>query len=670
MKILIADDQYEWLEPLSEICRKAGHEVVGVRDGEDVLKMPETTLRSFHAALLDYKMPTTGLEAGKHIKKYSPDTLYMMLTAHEDTFTVEKAVEAIKEGFFDYIGKSGDYKGAMVRFLQHAEERAKINLRKQQQGKSVYTLDDIVGECQQMCGLKKLLQTVAPTDTRVLILGESGTGKELAAGALHSLSNQRNGNYVRINCAAIPETLLESELFGHEKGAFTGALRQKPGRVEDADGGTVFLDEIADMSRPLQAKLLRFLEDGTFTRVGGNQELCVKVRLISATNRNIVEAMQKDDFREDLFHRLNVVQMRLPPLRERGGDVALLAEHFLKKFAAAMGKGVEGISTAAIDKLIAHHWPGNVRELRNAIERALVLEDGKHIQPQNLPDFQSEHLPHKRAVHSSAGANKETSEAESSANPRGTTDLSCFWMGLQKNNFKLWQITDLETVRKQTITALKQSTLIEEFREPQDGAAANEEASGVDQHMAEVSDKQELQNQTDNKLGSPREQKGKAARRLEGFVPPSPFTVRYVDPVSGEIQERKIAFESNYHPEPNYVKRLYQQGAGSNIVNHIPIMVSAVCRFAKETPGIKTLRAAFQAMTETVINPGVASAVTGTATLITGEQNLWEKESKGNDGAFRDLSYKFKHDHADIHERIQKHFPDYQPSVRYMCAYK
>src|ERR1700723_1675194 len=177
-----------------------------------------------------------------------------------------------------------------------------------------------------------MINTVAPTDARVFILGESGTGKELVAGALHCLSRRRQANYIRINCAAIPETLLESELFGHERGAFTGAVKQKLGRVEEANGGTIFLDEIADMSRPLQAKLLRFLEDGSFTRVGGIQELRVNVRLLAATNRDIVKAIATDEFREDLFHRLNVVQLRMPPLRERGDDVLLLADHFLKIF--------------------------------------------------------------------------------------------------------------------------------------------------------------------------------------------------------------------------------------------------------------------------------------------------------------------------------------------------
>jgi transcriptional regulator with PAS, ATPase and Fis domain len=254
----------------------------------------------------------------------------------------------------------------------------------------VIGLDQIVGESPKMRELRQLIQTVAPTEARVLILGESGTGKELVAGAMHSLSQRRNAHYIRINCAAIPETLLESELFGHEKGAFTGAIKQKPGRVEEADGGTIFLDEIADMSKPLQAKLLRFLEDGSFTRVGGTQELRVNVRLIAATNRDIVQAIAAEQFREDLFHRLNVVQFNLPPLRERGEDIVLLAGHFLKLFRATMNKSVNGLAHATRQKLLAHRWPGNVRELRNAIERALILETTHEIQPASLPDFSIE----------------------------------------------------------------------------------------------------------------------------------------------------------------------------------------------------------------------------------------------------------------------------------------
>ena len=237
---------------------------------------------------------------------------------------------------------------------------------------------------------RNLIRTVAPTNATVLILGESGTGKELIAGALHSLSARAKQPYVRINCAAIPETLLESELFGHEKGAFTGAVKQKLGRVEEADGGTIFLDEIGDMSRSLQAKLLRFLEDGSFTRVGGNEELKVNVRLLAATNRDIIQAIRDNHFREDLYHRLNVVQFRPPPLRERGQDVCLLAEHFLKQFCAAIGKPVMTLAKPAATKLLAHHWPGNVRELRNVIERAVILAPGPQVQPLHLPDFELE----------------------------------------------------------------------------------------------------------------------------------------------------------------------------------------------------------------------------------------------------------------------------------------
>jgi Nif-specific regulatory protein len=241
-----------------------------------------------------------------------------------------------------------------------------------------------------MVELRNLIRTVAASSATVLILGESGCGKELVASAVHALSQRREASYVRINCAAIPEQLLESELFGHEKGAFTGALKLKLGRVEEADGGTIFLDEIGDMSRPLQAKLLRFLEDGSFTRVGGNDEMRVDVRLIAATNRDIIEAIRQNQFREDLFHRLNVVQLRPPPLRERGRDALLLADHFLRQFNAAMNKQVRTISVPAQQKLLSHHWPGNVRELRNVIERAVILETTLEIHPANLPEFHFE----------------------------------------------------------------------------------------------------------------------------------------------------------------------------------------------------------------------------------------------------------------------------------------
>jgi DNA-binding NtrC family response regulator len=312
-----------------------------------------------------------------------------MLTAYA---TPKLAVEAIKAGAIDYVSKPFAPE-ELLHAVTRCAERYRLlreNAALRSRANETFSLDQIVGESQKIRELRKLIQTVAPTDARVLILGESGTGKELVAGALHGLSQRHEANYIRINCAAIPDTLLESELFGHEKGAFTGALKQKPGRVEEADGGTIFLDEIADMSKPLQAKLLRFLEDGTFTRVGGTHELRVNVRLIAATNRDIVQAIAESQFREDLFHRLNVVQFRLPLLRDRGEDILLLAGHFLKMFRAAMNKNVNTITPAARQKLLSHTWPGNVRELRNVIERALILETTHEIQASSLPDFQVE----------------------------------------------------------------------------------------------------------------------------------------------------------------------------------------------------------------------------------------------------------------------------------------
>jgi DNA-binding NtrC family response regulator len=326
-----------------------------------------------------------------------------MITAYA---TPKLAVEAIKAGAIDYLAKPFAPE-ELLHAVSRCAERHRLlreNAALRAHATEVYQLEQIIGESPKMVELRSLIQSVAPTNATVLILGESGTGKELVAGALHSLSRRSQKNYIRINCAAIPENLLESELFGHEKGAFTGAIRQKLGRVEEADGGTIFLDEIGDMSRSLQAKLLRFLEDGSFTRVGGNDELKVDVRLIAATNRDIIEAIRQNNFREDLFHRLNVVQFRPPPLRERGSDIVLLAENFLRHYNGFMNKHIRSIAPASRQKLLGHHWPGNVRELRNVVERAVILESTQEIQPSSLPDFHLEGRLRKTEVSPVTGA--------------------------------------------------------------------------------------------------------------------------------------------------------------------------------------------------------------------------------------------------------------------------
>jgi DNA-binding NtrC family response regulator len=386
--VLVVDDEKNMRLSLQTMLADEGYGVRLVESAEGALSLLER--EEFFMVITDARLGgVSGYEFLNRARAQWPDLPLLMITAYA---TSNLAVEAIKAGAMDYLAKPFAPE-ELLHAVERCAERYRLlqeNARLRARAAETYRLDQIVGECLQMRELRQLIQTVAPTDARVLILGESGTGKELVAGALHSLSCRQEANYVRINCAAIPETLLESELFGHEKGAFTGAHRQKPGRVEEADGGTIFLDEIADMSRPLQAKLLRFLEDGSFTRVGGTQELRVNVRLLAATNRDIIAAIGANQFREDLFHRLNVVQLRLPALRERGEDVALLAEHFVKTFALSMNKNSRSLSRAARLKLLSHHWPGNVRELRNVIERALILETADEIQPGSLPDFQLE----------------------------------------------------------------------------------------------------------------------------------------------------------------------------------------------------------------------------------------------------------------------------------------
>lgn len=469
--VLVVDDEKNLRLSLQTVLADEGYPVKAVESAEEALS--QLAREEFFMVITDARLGgMSGYEFLGKARAQWPELPLLMITAYA---TPKLAVEAIQAGAFDYLAKPFAPE-ELLRKVARCAERYRLlqeNARLRDRASETFRLEQIVGECAKMRELRQQIQTFAATDARVLVLGESGTGKELVAGALHGLSARARASYVRINCAAIPETLLESEMFGHEKGAFTGALKQKPGRVEEADGGTIFLDEIADMSRPLQAKLLRFLEDGTFTRVGGTQELRVNVRLLAATNRDIIEAIGQGQFREDLFHRLNVVQMRLPPLRERGGDVVLLAEHFLRAFGVSMNKTTRTISAAARQKLLSHHWPGNIRELRNVIERALILEKGAEIQPGSLPDFQLEGRLHK------AAAPKAAPSGESLDQIMANFERELIATTLEQNHFNLIKAADQLRISRHALRYRMQrfnlSAGAEGGEEP--GVAAGEEPS-------------------------------------------------------------------------------------------------------------------------------------------------------------------------------------------------
>jgi DNA-binding NtrC family response regulator len=462
--VLVVDDEKNMRGSLKTVLSDDGYAVRAVESAEEALQLLAN--EDFFMVITDARLGgMTGYEFLAKARNQWPDLPILMLTAYA---TPKLAVEAIKAGAIDYLAKPFAPE-ELLHAVSGCVERYRLlqeNARLRARASETYQLANIVGECHKIRELRQQIQTFGPTDARVLILGESGTGKELVAGALHSLGRRSQAGYVRINCAAIPETLLESELFGHEKGAFTGALKQKPGRVEEADGGTIFLDEIADMSRPLQAKLLRFLEDGTFTRVGGTQELRVNVRLIAATNRDIIQAIAQDQFREDLFHRLNVVQVRLPPLRDRGDDILLLADHFLRNFGVSLNKATRRLSRASRQKLLSYHWPGNVRELRNVIERALILEKTNEIQPTSLPDFQLEARLHK------TGATKATATGSlDEMMARYERDLITSL--LEQNHFNLAKTSDQLKISRHALRYRMQRLNIAESAEAEEEPAAS-----------------------------------------------------------------------------------------------------------------------------------------------------------------------------------------------------
>jgi DNA-binding NtrC family response regulator len=380
-RILIVDDEPFNLDLLEQELAEQGYGVERARDGQEALEKLQTSQPDL--VFLDYMMPgMNGMEVLKEIRRRGIDVPVVMITAHG---TIERAVEAMKEGAYDFITKpfEPDHVALIVRkALERQRLKTEVEILSEQV-ESRYRL--VAGQSANMRRAVDAARTAAASKSTILLLGESGTGKEIFARSIHAWSNRAREPFVAINCVGLPRELLESELFGHEKGSFTGAHQLKKGKMELADGGTVFLDEIGDISQELQTKLLRFLQEREFERLGGTKAIHVDVRIVAATNRDLEKALQEGRFREDLYHRLNVIPIVLPPLRERKADIPTLANHFIERSSVETKKSFTGIRAEALEQLTAYDWPGNVRELANTIERAVVLGAGPEIGLEDLP---------------------------------------------------------------------------------------------------------------------------------------------------------------------------------------------------------------------------------------------------------------------------------------------
>ncbi|MCA0388109.1 MAG: sigma-54 dependent transcriptional regulator [Bacteroidetes bacterium] len=382
-KILVVDDEKIFRESLFHWFEEEGFEVTPVDSGEEALKVYDVD--KFDIVLLDIKMPgMSGLELLAKIKQIDIHATVIMITAFASVTT---AIQALKEGAYDYVTKPVDPDELTHLIHKALKDRELVNENRKlkERIEDLIKPDNLIGESPEMRKIYELINTVAGADTTVLIYGESGTGKELVAKAIHINSPRKYFPMITVNCGALPESLLESELFGHERGAFTGAQYKRKGKFELADNGTIFLDEIGLVSPKTQIDLLRVIESKQFTRVGGNDLISSNFRVICATNESLEEMVKDGRFREDLYYRLNVFSITIPPLRERKEDIPHLAEHFLTKFASGMNRNIKGISKDAMEFLQSYPWPGNVRELENAIERAVVMRRSGEIKPDDLP---------------------------------------------------------------------------------------------------------------------------------------------------------------------------------------------------------------------------------------------------------------------------------------------
>ncbi len=380
--ILVVEDKDSMRKMLLQTLEAEGHSVELAAEGKAGVEIAKR--RDFDVVLTDFKMPgMNGIEILSQIKSDSPETPVILMTAYG---TIENAVEAMRKGAFDFIQKPFDTDQLSVLINRAVENRrlmAENNFLREELGYN-QGLSGIIGSSPILREAIDLVRKVAPSDSTVLFTGESGTGKELFARSIHDLSRRKNGPFVTINCAAIPSALLENELFGSEKGAYTGSVARKMGKFEIANGGTIFLDEVGDLDVALQAKLLRVLQEKTFERLGGNKTISIDVRIIAATNNDLKESIIKRRFREDLYYRLSVFPINIPPLRERRDDIIELAEYFISKYSREMRKGKLSLSADAKKMLMKYHWPGNVRELENTIERAIILCESRKIKPENL----------------------------------------------------------------------------------------------------------------------------------------------------------------------------------------------------------------------------------------------------------------------------------------------
>jgi two-component system response regulator HydG len=386
--ILVVDDDLAHRTMLRTLITGWGYTVVEADDGEKAIE--EVHRQPFDMILMDIRMvKVSGLEALNEIKRFNPAIPVVIMTAFA---SVETAVKALKDGAYDYLTKPLDFDELRIildRAMEHSRMKEENRFLKETLA-SHFDRRELIARSEIMIRLLDTVSQVAPSEATVLITGESGTGKEMIAGAIHYNSLRKDGPFIKINCAAITETLLESELFGHEKGAFTGADRRKEGKFRQSEAGTIFLDEISEMSLAMQVKLLRVLQERELTRVGGEEVIRINVRVIAATNRDLIKNIEAGRFREDLYYRLNVVSIHVPPLRERKEDIPLIAQHFLNMFADRNRKIIKGFTPRAMDRLLKHPWPGNVRELMNAVERGVVLSRSEYLDEPELPLIQRE----------------------------------------------------------------------------------------------------------------------------------------------------------------------------------------------------------------------------------------------------------------------------------------